>query len=93
MKKVPLWCAILFEIALIWCHDYFEQPYIWYVIGINGAFIIHAIFRIIYEKGSFSVDLDWLFDIDLRSFIFVIALIIVIIWLFLCFIGVCEFRV
>lgn len=32
------------------------------------------------------------FEIDPRSLIFILALIGLGIWLFLCFIGVCEFR-
>lgn len=92
MHKVPLLIAIIFEVILIFCHDYFEQPEIWYVIGINGIFIIYSIFQIIYELGFITIDLDWLFDIDdLRSVIFFIALIAVVIWIFLCFIGVLEF--
>ena len=54
MKKVPLWGAILLEFMLIVCHDYFEKPDIWYVIGINAIFIIYAIAKTIYEYNEYK---------------------------------------
>lgn len=92
MHNVPFAFAIILEIFLIIFNLEIQSEKMWYIIVLNAISIIYTICRYIYNNGGFgTTDLDWLFDKDFREIFFIIGFIYLLIWLFLCFIGIWQF--